>query len=128
MNLLSLHFWFNLRPGSLTPFFAQSLNVFLFILLVATFVFKFLEKKNKKSLYLFLYINLFYFSISNLVIGGLIKFFNYELVPFFSSRFWFLLWALEIIIWLVFIIKSFKKIPEKRKKQEKEQEFKKYIP
>lgn len=126
MSLLSLSFWFNLRPGSMAQIYSyllMGLIVLLFILAIIFFV-----AKRKKSLYKKMLSNLYDFSVSSAFIGLLLLFFNYEIVPFFSARFWFLLWLIVSIIWLYYILKELKKIPARKKQLEETDEIKKYLP
>ena len=69
-----------------------------------------------------------YFFTVNAVVGLMLLFFTYELVPILSARFFFLFWLIEMIIWLASIWKVYKKVPEIKKAKEEEKEFKKYIP
>lgn len=71
---------------------------------------------------------LYTFFLTNTIIGLLLTFFNYEMVPFLSARFWFLLWVISMLVWLYFIYRVAAKIPAKRAQMEKEKEFRKYIP
>ena len=68
------------------------------------------------------------FFLTNAGLGLLLIFFNYEMVPFLSARFWLLLWAVSMLVWIFFIYRIVIKIPEKRERLEKEKEFKRYIP
>ena len=126
MNLLSLSFWFNLRPGSMAQLYSyllMGLIVLLFVIAIIFFV-----TKRKKSLYKKTLSNLYDFSVSNAFIGLLLLFFNYEIVPFFSARFWFLLWLIVSVLWLYYILKELKKIPARKKQLEATDEIKKYLP
>ncbi len=125
-NLITLKFWFNSRPPKLLPAFQNILYAIVVVFIISTFVFAKLKKK--KSIYQKIYSKLFDFSVSNSVISLFILFFNLETIPFFSARAWFILWIIEIVIWLLFIFKDFKKIPKKRDEMKKKEEFKKYIP
>lgn len=127
-NFLTWNFWFNLRPGL---FLNSSLRIilgFIAVLVVLAIVSAIGKKRWAKSLYFSLWNSLYYFFLTNAVIGLILVFFNYEMVPFLSMRIWFLIWAIIMIGWLVYIIKIMKKIPEKKARLEKEKEFKKYIP
>lgn len=126
MSLLSPSFWFNLRPGSMPQIERNLIIGLLLTLIIAAIIFFILKKK--KSFYKKILINLYDFCISNAFIGLLLLFFNYELVPFFSARFWFLIWAIVAIIWLVFVLKKLRKIPEKKKQAAEIDEIKKYLP
>ena len=126
-NLLSYKFWLNLRPGSLLAIYQNIFIGFIAILIIAFFVFWILKSK-KQGLYIKIWNRLFSFSLGNAIIGLVLLFLNYELIPFLSARFWFLLWGAGMIVWLVFIFKALVKIPERKKQIEKEKEYKKYIP
>lgn len=126
-NLLSLKFWFNLRPGALLPIY-QKTFVISVLALVVFFLFCRLLTSRKKGLYTSFWRRLESFSLANAFIGLVLLFFNYELVPFLSARFWLLLWAALMLSWLVFIVKSLLAIPERKKKLEEEKEYRKYIP
>jgi hypothetical protein len=126
-NLLSLNFWFNLKPGPLLPIYQQIFITIIIILAISFFILLIIKAK-KVNLYNKFLEKLHSFSLINCFIGLILLFFNYELIPFLSSRFWFLLWGLGIIIWLFFIFKILKEIPERKKKILSEKEYKKYIP
>ena len=125
-TLFTLAFWFNLRPGSLE---ALSRNTFigLILLLIIAAVLFFVFKK-KKGLYRHLFSNLYNFCLSNTVIGLMLLFFNYEIIPFFSAHFWFLLWLIVAVWWLIHILKELKKISARKKQQGEIDEIKKYLP
>ena len=125
-NLLTWRFWFNLRPEPLLPIFFNLFLGFLILLLLISIITGI--KKNQKSLYKIFWKKFYNFSVSILVIGSLLLFFNYERAIFLSSRFWLLIWLIIMLLWLIPIIKQLKLIPEKQKKLLEEQEFKKYLP
>ena len=126
-NLLSLKFWFNLRPGALLPIYQKTFVIFVLALIIF-FLFCRLLAGRKRGLYTSFWRRLQSFSLANTFIGLILLFFSYELIPFLSSRFWLLLWAALMLSWLVFVAKSLLAIPEKKKKLEEEKEYKKYIP
>jgi steroid 5-alpha reductase family enzyme len=43
-------------------------------------------------------------------------------------RIWFLLWALGMIVWFLYIVKVMSKIPDIKKEKQEKEEFQKYIP
>jgi len=125
-NLLTLHYWFNLRPESLTPL-AQKLFIGLLLLfIVLAIVVGFLKKKS--GLYRGFFKRLYIFCWGNFLIGLLFFFFNYEQVPFLGARFWLGLWIIVMLAWLVIILKKLKTIPEQKKQREQEKELQKYLP
>lgn len=127
-NLFSLKFWFNLRPASLSPTFQNIFTGFVVVLIMATVAAGLIKKGNKKQLYGRFWSALYSFCLTNAIVGLILWFFNYEQVPFLSARFWFLLWAAEMIIWAAFIVKILLVVPKLKEQAEKEKEFKKYIP
>lgn len=127
-NLLSLKFWFNLRPGNLSPAMLKYFFIFIVILIILTFVFWLLKSRDKKNLYNHVWQKLHLFSFTNLIIGLFLLFFVYELIPFLSARFWFIIWGSSMIAWLFFISLTFIKIPKIKQKRAEEKKFKKYIP
>ena len=127
---LSASFWFNSRPPRLIPFFENLLIVVIFVFLILA-IFSFYKKRSKgktRNFYITVWRSFYYFCLTNLAIGVLLLFFNYEGIPFLSARFWYIVWFLIIATWLFFIFKFTKKIPEKIKKAEKEEKYKKYLP
>lgn len=127
-NFLTLNFWFSLRPGAFTSGSLKIVLGFIILLIILAVVSVIIKKRWGKGLYSAFWASLFSFSWANAFIGFLLTFFNYEMVPFLSSRFWFLLWGIGMAVWLGFIIKAMVKIPQRRALLEKEKEFKKYIP
>jgi predicted membrane protein len=126
-NLFTLKFWLNLRPPQMLPIYQKVFIGIIVFLLIFSFVSYFLGFK-RRGLFSSFWKKLYSFSLSNFFIGLFLFFFNYELIPFLSGRFWFLLWIVIIFGWLFLIFKSLVKIPEKKKKIEEEKEYKKYIP
>lgn len=126
-NFFDLNFWFNLNPGRMTSFSQNALILFLVCLAILSAV-SFLLKKRIKNISFRFWERIFTFSSTNLIIGLILWFFNYETINFFSARFWYLLWLLGMATWLFFIIKYLKSIPERKKQIKEEKEYKKYIP
>lgn len=125
-NLLTLNYWFALRPESLIPL-AFRLFVGLIVLLIIITIIASINKK-KKRLYRRFWRKTHAFAFTNTILGLILIFFNYESLPFFSSRFILGLWVLGMLVWIVFILMSLKVIPEKKEELAREQEYKKYLP
>lgn len=119
-------FWFNQRPDLLSAGSRNALIAFICALFLAAIIGFIL--KRRKDFYRRLYGKLFNFFLSNALIGAILLFFCQEQIPLLSSRFWYLLWVLGLAVWLGFIIKYAKTLPEKKKQSLREQEFKKYLP
>jgi len=127
-NFLTWNFWFDARPGAFIGLSLKIVLGFIFLLIILSIVSGVIRKRWSKSLYFSFWDSLYIFFFVNAAIGLLLTFFNYEMVPFLSARFWFLLWAIGMLVWLFFIYKIVMKIPGKKAWIEKEKEFRKYIP
>lgn len=127
-NLLTLKYWFSLRPGLLVNWVQQALIVFVLLLIVLTFIIALIKSRNKKNIYSQFWQGSYYFCLSNAIIGLCLLFFNYEMAPFLSARFWFALWLAVMVVWLFFIFKIIITIPKRKTELAKQKEFKKYIP
>jgi len=123
---LSLKFWFNLRPGILVT--QNYILAVLAFLVIITILFAILKKNQAKTAYRQLWESLYAFGFYNALICLALLFFTYELVPFLSARFWFLVWGAGIVVWLVFLVKKFQQVKVRKEQLSKEKEFKKYIP
>ena len=127
-KLFSPSFWFNVRPGALSQGITEIFTIGVVALIALTLIFTLIKTRTKKSIYHKLAKSFHTFFLTNAIIGAFLLFFNYELIPFLSSRFLLLLWGIGIIVWLVFILKIFIAIPKRKKELAQEKEFKKYIP
>jgi len=125
-NLFTWNFWFATKPGALMPW-AQKLFIG-FIVLLAILALLIAIKKKKGGIYRGLLKRLYGFFFGNALIGLILLFFNYELVPFFSARFWLGLWVIGMLIWLILILRNLRSIPEKKRQSDQEKELKKYLP
>ena len=124
--LFSLPFWFNLRPGSMDPL-PRNIFIAFIIILIALAITTFIAKRKKGS-YRRFFISLYNFCISNAIIGLMLLFFNYEIVPFFSAYFWYLIWFIIMLIWKINILLALKKNINSKKEQTENNEIKKYLP
>ncbi|MFC1678376.1 hypothetical protein ACFLZ9_01405 [Patescibacteria group bacterium] len=127
-NFLSLKYWFNSRPGPLDPTMKLVFVSLVVALIIATVILIMVKARNKKSLYYKIFDRIYVFSLSNAVIGIMLLFFTSEEIPILSSRGFFLVWFISMIVWAVFIGKAMMKIPEIKKQKAQAEEFKKYIP
>lgn len=127
-NFLTWNFWFSSRPGAFSGFSFKIILGFIFFLIILAIAGGIIKKRLPKSLYFSFWSKLRVFFISNAAIGLLLMFFNYEMAPFLSSRFWLLIWGAGMLVWIFFIYKTAAKIPGEKARVEKEKEFKKYIP
>ena len=125
-NLLTLSYWFALRPEMLQPWAQKTFIGFVILLIVLSTLLSIIKRRG--GIYRRFFRQFYNFSVTNSLIGLLFLFFNYEAVPFFAARFWLGLWAIGQLVWLFFIFKNLKTIPEKKRQLSQEQELKKYIP
>jgi len=125
-ELFSLSFWFNLRPGSFSAVQRYFLLGFIGLLLVGLVVFFIIKRRPGKNRYP---ARLFYdFCFTNALIGLILLFFNYELIPFLSAHFWYLLWLVAMVWWFISIIKRIKGVSKKRSEESSAPDLKKYLP
>lgn len=125
-NLLSPVFWFNQRPGLLIPLWRNTLLASIAIFFILAVVAFLLKKRG--GVYARLWERIFSFSSANTFVVLLLFFFNSEMIPVLSSRFWYVLWVIGAVIWAFFIIKYALSLPIKKKEIEKQREFEKYLP
>lgn len=63
------------------------------------------------------------------ILGFVYLFFRYESAAFFSRRFWLGLWAIGLIVWVVFIVRFFMlKMPQLCQAKAEQERLKKYLP
>lgn len=129
-NLLSLSFWFKMNPGALMTISRNALIFLILCFLFLTIFFYFKQKTTGKSKQFILVVwrGLYNLSLVNMFFALFLFFFCYQQISFFSSRFWFLVWGIEVIVWLFFIFKIYKGIPLKIAQAESSEKYQKYIP
>ncbi len=125
-KFFSFAFWFNQRPGALVSFWKTILVVIIFSSLILS-IFTFIIKKHN-SFYANITEKIFNFFTLNFFISLFLFFFNQESIPMLSSRFWYIVWFIIMAIWAISIIRCALKLPDKKRKFEKEKEFQKYLP
>ncbi len=129
-KILSWNFWFNLRPGHLLPEYQYGLMAFTALLFILTIIshIKKQNRKKKSNTNLPFWRRLYYFGMTNAFLGVMFIFFDYEMIPFFSSRFWYPVWAVVMAVWLYFTLILLKTVPARIKEKEQENNYKKYLP
>jgi amino acid transporter len=126
-QFFSSAYWLDMNPEELH--ISGSIVFLLLVLIFSGLIFLFnLAKKRKNNIYFKIWRRINNFSITNLVIAAMLWFFEYEGPYVLSSRLWLIFWILSMMIWIYFIFKDYKKIPERRKEIEREREYQKYIP
>jgi len=127
--LLTLNFWFKLTGDPLLPVFYYGLVIFFSFLVFASVLCGIIFNKEKDKYVLRFgakYLKNWFLAAG--LTGFLFLFFGYERAVFLSSRFWYLVWFLIFGLWLFFIVKRIKKLPEKEKNLRKQAQFEKYLP
>ena len=124
-NLLSFDFWFNFRPEPLTTTFKIVLLVWLTLLLVLFLVIKIRQKQGKINKF---WLRLATFSLTSFILGLVLLALSQEMIPFFSAKFWFLLWIAIMVAWLVVIVLKLKSSKNKKESAAKKLEYQKYLP
>lgn len=127
-HFMKAGYWLEMRQESLhytgSIFFSGLALIFL-----ALIVFFWINKKRKNNGHYFrIWRRLNSFGTANLIIAFFLWFFAYEGIYIFSSRLWLIVWFIIMGIWLYFIYKDWKRVPELIRQKEKEMEYKKYIP
>ncbi|MBI2476708.1 hypothetical protein HYV72_00890 [Candidatus Uhrbacteria bacterium] len=63
------------------------------------------------------------------LLGVVYWFVAFERIPFFSSRFWLVVWVIGFIVWLVGVIRhATRVVPKERERLQQQLEQKKYLP
>ena len=127
MNLLTFSYWFNPRPEPYGGWLQLGLGL-LVLLFIALTLYSKLRSKKKELVYHRFWGNVFDFSLTQSIVGLLLVFFNYEMIAVLMSKFWYLLWLIEIIVWLVLLIKQRTKLSLRKQALLQQQEYKKYLP
>lgn len=125
-NLITWKYWFSLQPEPFLPLAWNILNGTIVLFIVSAVIFAIL--KMRPGIWRGLYKRLYAFSLTGFIIGLLMLFFNYEQVPFFMARFWLIIWLVIMVVWLFFILRDLRSIPQKKKELTDQQELKKYLP
>ena len=125
-HLFTLSYWFDLQPESLTPL-GQQIFIGFLVLLVILAVISF-AIKIRKGIYRVFFKRLYAFSLTNIAVGLLIFFLNYESVPFLAARFWIAIWFLAMLARLIFMFITLRITSVHKKEREQEEERKKYLP
>ncbi len=125
-NFFSASYWFELMPGQLNSGGKTVFLSFLILMLIAAFITA--MKRRKGGVYKKTLNRLYDFFSGNLIIAIAFFFLRYEAVPFLGARFWLAIWFIVMAVWLFYILKAAKGLPERKIKAEKLKEKQKYIP
>ncbi|MEI6378031.1 MAG: hypothetical protein WCO55_00060 [Candidatus Falkowbacteria bacterium] len=113
-NPWKLNYWLNPRPASLPAYGLIGLFGLGIALLAASyFGVKKLKNKPGEGGYGRWWKKLEYFLAVNGIIALILSFVSYQLIPYLAARFWLLMWLLEIIIWIILLLKNRLKIKKR---------------
>ena len=127
-NLLSLKFWFSIRPGDLSHISVYMYIALVVILIVVGLFIKIIVIRSKEKLHRRFLRKVQSLVVTNIIVFLVLFFLMYETIPFLSGRFWFLFWGFINIVWSYSIYKFYSKIPSQKEEREKEIAYNKYIP
>ncbi|MFC1612257.1 hypothetical protein ACFL29_00180 [Patescibacteria group bacterium] len=127
--LLTLQFWFDLTPPPLLPvFYWFFLIVFLVFIVTAMVCGRIYNKEKDKFILRFSAKYLKSWFLSSGLVGLVLLAFNYERATLLAARFWFLLWLIGFGVWLYFIIRKIRRLPQREVELKKQAQFDKYLP
>ncbi len=126
MNYLTWIYWFNSRPEPL-QWETKRLLLGLCVILTIIGIASILGLLKKLGIPRIISERLRNFCFANLIIGLVLAFFNYELIPYFRSRYWYVIWFIIAALWLFNIIKQKPKHTQTFTNS-REDEIKKYLP
>jgi hypothetical protein len=122
------HF-FSLRPEPLHSRAIIILVIIFGLVILISVVSKLITIKTKDALKAKGYKKLYHLCLTMGIIGLVYLFFAWQGAALLAARFWLAIWALTLIIWLIFIWKYLiKEVPNKRKEIDQKRQFQKYIP
>jgi len=127
--LLTFSFWFSITPPPLLPIFYWVFFILFSVLFLIGIVCRWIYKKEKNNFVLrFSAKYLKKWFILSGALGFLLLMFSYERAVFLSARFWFLIWGVGFGVWLGFIIKKIKTLPDRKDELKRHAEYNKYLP
>ena len=127
MELLTLSYWFKLRPE---PFglLGQSILIIAFFVFLAGSIISWRYYQRKIPVYHKVWSAVFSLCLTNVIIAALWFFFDNQMVPILMTKIWYLLWLISLMIWIVMIIKRLKRVPVRQQELAQQKEFNKYLP
>lgn len=129
MKFLTLNYWLTFYPGPLYVPLKFGLAAFLVIFLACGIFMPFIKKFFQRFVlpqFMFKSLRLTCFTCAALITVFL--FFDYEGVPFFTARFWILLWIFGLVVYSYNLFKRVRKAEKKILEQASEKEYQKYLP
>ncbi len=127
-KIFSISFWFSLNPGGWQALRLPFLALGLVFVIVGVALKYYIGLKPD-----FKYKKIVSRLGGGFITAGVLEFILWwwrdQQVPFFSARFWYLLWGVGFVIWLLFVIKAFSRLKKRQAEQARhKEEFAKYLP
>lgn len=120
---------FTLRPPVMSLRALIILGVIFVSLIVAGIVIKIYLPKIKDGLKVKGFRRLSHLCFTQGITGAVYWFFAWQGIALLSSRFWLLIWAISLVLWLYFIYRYlYIKVPMLRKDIDSKRKFSQYIP
>lgn len=123
-------FWFDMTPVAMGPFFERFFFVFFALFIIAGAATRIVLKNKEHDKYERIVLE----RLARLLLtygstGYIIYFFTFEEVQFFGSRFWYLVWAIALVVSAVRLVRYVKKeVPLLRHRDQSRVEANKYMP
>lgn len=128
--LWSMSFWFDLTPTRMASVWEAMFFAFFALMILGGSVLRMVVRNGKYDRYRGIVLKKIATLSSWLGASGLVWFFfTFEEIQFFGSRFWFLLWALSLIVGVCVIIRYIKKdVPALQCREQSRADVNKYLP
>ncbi|MBI4599952.1 hypothetical protein HY732_03440 [Candidatus Uhrbacteria bacterium] len=131
-DLMNIRYWLTPNPGQLSDQTALLFAVIFGLFIVFKILLRSMGRQYIVSLSRyhkeFVY-RLERMSLTMGVLGFVWLFFAYEIIPFFSGRYWFVVWVLGVIVWAYYIFYYIRFEVPQRVGRDREREYaRKYLP
>ena len=101
-DLLDVRYWFTVSPGEMSNAMVIAFAIFFLLFILAKILLRLMGRQYITDLSKYHHNTLYRIENSCLTMGllGLLwVFLAYEMIPFFSGRFWFLFWFVGALLW-----------------------------
>jgi hypothetical protein len=104
--LFDLSFWFALQPSALSPSFEKFFFFFFTLMILVGAVARIVARYKKDDRFLKMtYRKVAMMFLTMGIVGMSWFFFTYEMAYLLGARFWFLVWAIGLVVWIVSIVR-----------------------
>jgi hypothetical protein len=105
-DLMSIRFWMTPNPGAMSDQTVAIFSIVFGACILLKILFRYMGRQYAVSLSRYHQTCMFRFEklfLTMGLLGFLWLFFAYEMIPFFSGRYWFAIWILGVVIWAYYI-------------------------